>query len=99
MKRFLFALVIAAIVLMIAAPAYASRDPFQPIVQPGSQTGTTTATTGQTVVNAQNPLAPPNENMPNTGSPLGSWLPAALMLGLAGSFLVLGARHPFARTS
>lgn len=95
-KGFAVTLLVVAFVLLAAAPALATKDPFKPIVTSGtSTTSTQPSTTGQDEpavigVPAENPTS---ESMPPTGSDVSSWLVLSYALVVAG-----GAAWVLART-
>ena len=89
-----------AAVVLITAPALALKDPFDPLVEPDSTSGSTT--TGSTttvdepaVVTDDTPFS---DGMPNTGADTASWLVLSHVLVVAGgAALVLAwSRRPAA---
>jgi hypothetical protein len=98
-KGFAVTLLAVAFVVVVVAPALATKDPFKPLVTSGTSTTSTTttqpSTTGQDEpavigVPEENPTS---ESMPTTGSDVSSWLVLSYALVVAG-----GAAWVLART-
>lgn len=74
-----------SLMLLTASPALALKDPFDPVVKPGSGTGdvngSTTTVDEPAVSTNGNPFS---EDMPNTGADTASWLVLAYVLVVAG---------------
>jgi hypothetical protein len=86
------------VVMLSTAPAHALKDPFDPLVKPETETGSTT-TNGTTTVDE--PIVTTNENpfsegMPNTGADTSSWLVLSYVLLVAGgaSLVLAWTRRP-----
>lgn len=89
----LVALVLATLVLL-AAPAFAQRDPFDPVIDPNAApvvtTGTTTTDTSTTTT-----TVPPNvgsDALANTGGDVAPWLAIAYGLVAMGAGAVVIGR-------
>ncbi|MGH9195251.1 MAG: hypothetical protein ACRD1T_05885 [Acidimicrobiia bacterium] len=94
MKRraLLVFLLIAALVLLMALPAFAQRDPFKPLVGTGGSTsgGTTSGGTTSGTTSGTTPSTTTGPSLPQTGIELGITIGVAAWLLLAGlSFEVL----------
>lgn len=85
------------IVVVLAAPAVAqARDPFDPVIDPGTTT-TGTATTGEapTTTNGQPATglpAPTTDTLGNTGADIEAWLVAAFAAFVVGAGVLMIAR-------
>lgn len=96
-KAILMLLVTLISLLLFASPALALKDPFRPIADSQSETGTTTepgATVDEpTVIDTENPFS---EGMPNTGADTASWMVLSyVLIVLGGAALALAwARRP-----
>ena len=92
------AVLAAAFVMLLAAPALAAKDPFKPLVTSDTATTTepgSTAPNPAPAVIGVNPN-PISETMPTTGSDVSSWLVLAYVLVVAGgvALVVARTRHP-----
>jgi hypothetical protein len=97
-KLALVAVFSAFVVALLAAPALAQRDPFKPLVVPGS------SNQGNTNGQAQEPneVAPnapaPSEQLANTGNNSNFWLEDGIVLIAFGGMVLVAARtlrrHP-----
>lgn len=79
------------IVVIVAAPAMAQRDPFQPVID----TSGTTTTTGEapaTVGEGEVPLPAQSETLANTGADTQAWFVAAYALISVGAAAVVLSR-------
>jgi hypothetical protein len=88
----LLALVLTSLVL-IAAPAFAQRDPFHPVIDPNAAPVVTTGTT--TTDTAPTTTVPPSvgsDALANTGADLTPWLAIAYGLLVMGAGAVVIAR-------
>ena len=96
-KAVVLALACAALVVLLAAPALAARDPFDPIVTSQdvattSTTTTTTTTSGQPAVIGV-PADATSDSMPTTGSDVSGWLVLSYALTVAGGAALVLARN------
>ena len=80
--------------LMLAGPALAQRDPFDPVIDPNAGTGTTTTgTTTGTVTTGGEPTEPiGSEGLANTGADIQPWLVIAYGLVVLGGTAIVIAR-------
>ena len=87
------------VVIAMSPPAFALKDPFEPLVDPDAQTESTTTTDGTTTVDEPavstngNPFS---EGMPETGANTSSWLVLAYLFVVTGAALLTlaWARRP-----
>ena len=93
-KAIVTALAAVALVVALAAPAFALRDPFDPAITPETETsttdttGTTTEADEPTVINNENPFS---DGVPATGVDTSSWLVVSYVLVVVGgAAIVLG---------
>ena len=99
MRRAVVTLAAAALLVMIAAaPAFAQRDPFDPLVTQNS--GSAVDDTGNSVGGSSNNAPDSNDSqpsndpgaLPTTGSDIDGWLAAAYLLVAAGAAAIVVAR-------
>jgi LPXTG-motif cell wall-anchored protein len=93
--RSVLALMFLAVALFSsAAPAWAQKDPFVPLVRPEAEQGATTTVpvTGQPMSTEPAPVAP-EPFLPETGTDLDLWASAAMLLVLMGSGLLALDRY------
>jgi hypothetical protein len=103
MRRITTILCLTAIMLLLAAPAFAqsTRDPFDPAIEPAPEAATTTTTgdpadgTGTTTegtTEERSETAGLGEGLPNTGGATEPWVVAAYALIAIGGAAALGSR-------
>ena len=100
MKRFLIALIAALSALVVlAVPALAQRDPFEPVIDLTADTGGATTSDGVTDDGngSGNPTVPSNpgaqsDAFPNTGANTTGWLAIAYVLLASGGALLVFSR-------
>ena len=87
----------ALLVMIVAAPAFAQRDPFEPLVS--KNTGSNVSDTGNSVDGSannedSNESQPSNDSgaLPTTGSDIDGWLAAAYLLVALGAGAVVVAK-------
>lgn len=100
MKRISVCLVAAVLGLVLsAAPAFAQRDPFDPVIDLTADTtgGATTGDTGDTAGGNGDPTSPGGSDtradvFPNTGADTTGWLAIAYVLLASGAALLVYVR-------
>lgn len=81
--------------LAVASPAFAQRDPFDPVIDPNAGTTTTTVPTGSDTGAIGDPTVQPSgdgEVLSNTGSDPAPWVVVAYGLIVLGGMAVIYAR-------
>lgn len=101
MRRITTILCLTAIMLLLAAPAFAqtTRDPFDPAIEPAAETATTTGdpadgtgTTTEGTTEERSETAGLGEGLPNTGGATEPWVVAAYALIAIGGAAAVGSR-------
>lgn len=106
MRRITTILCLTAIMMLLAAPAFAqsTRDPFDPAIEPAPEAATTTTTTGDpadgtgtttegtTEERSTTETAGLGEGLPNTGGATEPWVVAAYALIAIGGAAAVGSR-------
>jgi hypothetical protein len=99
-KGLAIALLAAAFVLLLAAPALATKDPFKPLVTSGSATNDTTDGTDAAPITGQDEpgvIGVPEddsegESLPSTGTDPSGWLVLSYALVVAGGATLVVSR-------
>jgi hypothetical protein len=95
MRKTVLVVVLALVcLLLLAGPALAQKDPFNPVIDPNAGTGTTTTGTTTTgTVTTGDPTEPVgSEGLANTGADVEPWLVVAYGLVVLGGAAVIIAR-------
>ena len=95
MKKLLVVMALTVACLAVASPAFAQRDPFDPVIDPNAATTTTTAPTGSDTGTVGDPTVQPGGNgevLSNTGSDPSPWLVVAYGLIVIGGMAVIYAK-------
>lgn len=106
MRRITTILCLTAIMLLLAAPAFAqtTRDPFDPAIEPAPEAATQTTTTGDpadgtgtttegtTEERSTTETAGLGEGLPNTGGATEPWVVAAYALIAIGGAAAVGSK-------
>jgi hypothetical protein len=97
MRRIAAGMICLAVLTLAASPAWAQKDPFDPLIteestttQPSDGTATTDTTDTTDTTTTVDSVAPADEPMPTTGTDPSSWVGlAVLAIALGGGLLVL----------
>lgn len=95
MRKSVLVVVLALVcLLLLAGPALAQKDPFDPVIDPNAGTGTTTTGTTGTVTTGQTDPTEPvgSDALANTGPDVQPWLVIAYGLVVLGSTALVVAR-------
>ncbi len=100
MRRITTILCLTAIMLLLAAPAFAqtTRDPFDPAIEPAAEAPTTgdpadgTGTTTEGTTEERSETAGLGEGLPTTGGATEPWVVAAYALIAIGGAAAVGSR-------
>ena len=101
-KMALLGLLVITCLALAAAPAYAQKDPFHPVIDPNA--ATTGSTTTTTTTGGDTTFTPPvigSEGLANTGTDVTPWLAIAYALVVLGAGTLVLTRmyqpHPARR--